>query len=47
MSVFAWFDVLQMLLNSFKNDMIRNLIRFFVLLYRLFCQCSYESIAVD
>lgn len=47
MSVFAWFDVLHVLLNSFKNDMIRNLICFFVLLYRLFCQCSYESIAVD
>lgn len=47
MSVFAWLDVLHMLLNSFKNDMIRNLICFFVLLYRLFCQCSYESIAVD
>lgn len=33
MFVFVWFDVLYMLLNFFKNDMIRNLICFFVLLY--------------
>lgn len=30
MFVFVWFDVLYMLLNFFKNDMIRNLICFFV-----------------
>lgn len=30
MSVFAWFYVLHMLLNSFKNDMIRNLICFVI-----------------
>lgn len=29
MFVFVWFDVLYMLLNFFKNDMIRNLICFF------------------
>lgn len=34
MFVFVWFYVLYMLLNFFKNDMIRNLICFFfVLLY--------------
>lgn len=34
MFVFVWFDVLYVLLNFFKNDMIRNLIC-------LFCYIDY------
>lgn len=35
MFVFVWFDVLYMLLNFFKNDMIRNLICFVILIILL------------
>lgn len=35
MFVFVWFVVLYMLLNFFKNDMIRNLICFVILIILL------------